>query len=56
MITNIFLFCLVVAVVLLIAELVKQGRYVALLEDELSDANNEIIRLRSKLGDRGSKS
>ena len=56
MITNFFLFCLVVAVVLLIAELVKQGKYVALLEDELSDANNEIIRLRSKLGDRGSKS
>ena len=56
MITNFFLFCLVVAVVLLISELVKQGRYVALLEDELSDANNEIIRLRSKLGDRGPKS
>lgn len=56
MITYFFLFCLVVAVVVLIAELVKQGKYVALLEDELSDANNEIIRLRSKLGDRGSKS
>ena len=49
----IIILILLVIICLLISELVKQGEYVSILEDELTDATDEIHKLRRQLGDRG---
>ena len=53
MIAFLIIFLLIVIICMLISELVKQGEYVSILEDELTDATDEIHKLRRQLGDRG---
>lgn len=51
----IIILILLVIICLLISELVKQGEYVSILEDELTDATDEIHKLQGQNQEKSSE-